>query len=196
MRQYPARALYEQIEDTLASITRQLRSAIRADSKTPSSGAASVPGDLLGRARWAHPVTAELASTLLDTLGLAATIEWHLRQFEKCTGIVHELNVSDAGGRDLPEAYADAIFDIYSEALSNVARHAGASEVAVLLVITAREVTLAVADNGIGLANAAPASAGGIASMRAQTLALAGSCAIEGPQYAGTTITVHLPRPL
>ena len=36
----------------------------------------------------ARQVSAELGSVLLDTLGLAATIEWHVRQFQKCTGVL------------------------------------------------------------------------------------------------------------
>ncbi|TAK83899.1 MAG: hypothetical protein EPO20_16300 [Betaproteobacteria bacterium] len=77
--------------------------------------------------RWARQISAELGSVLLDTLGLAGTIEWHVRRFQKVTGVRYELTMNDAAGLDLPEDYAATIFDIYNEALSNVARHAGAS---------------------------------------------------------------------
>jgi hypothetical protein len=40
---------------------------------------------------------AELASVLLSTLGLAATIEWHVRQFQTCTGIPCQLTMDNAG---------------------------------------------------------------------------------------------------
>src|SRR5204863_2119757 len=89
MRNHPPRAMYDQLEDTLTAMTMQLRSAIAAD---------------------ARQLSAELASVLLDTLGLAGTIEWHVRQYQKCTGILCELAVSSVAGFDLPDDYAVAIF--------------------------------------------------------------------------------------
>jgi signal transduction histidine kinase len=92
----------------------------------------------------------ELGAVLLDTLGLAETIEWHARRFHKCTGIPCELTVSNAAGFGLPEDYAAAIFDIYNDALRSVARHAGAKRVAISLIITPKEVAVMVRDNGAG----------------------------------------------
>src|SRR5204862_3001614 len=108
MRNHSARAMYDQLEDMLTSKTMQLRSAIAADARPPQAG---------GRARgWARRISAELASVLIDTLGLAATIEWHVRQYQKCTGILCELTVSSVAGFDLPGDYAATIYDIYNEA--------------------------------------------------------------------------------
>ena len=194
MRRYPARVMYNQLEDTLRSITMQLRSAIAADANRPSrmSGASSSP---LQRANgWARQVSAELASVLLSTLGLAATIEWHVRQFQACTGIPCELTMNNAAGVELPQGYAEAIFDIYNEALSNVARHAAASHVAIALTITSREVSLVVADNGVGLGNEAPASdADGLAAIRACAQVYKGSCEIASAPNGGTTVIASLP---
>ncbi len=190
---HPARAMYDQLEDSLMSITRQLRSAIEADANAPH-GANGASGPLQRAGGWARQVSAELGSVLLDTLGLAATIEWHVRQFRRCTGVLYELTVTDAAGLDLPEDYAAAIFDVYSEALSNVARHAGASQVQIALTITPHEVTLIVRDNGVGLVKPAPASgAGGLATMRASAQAYKGFSQVTGARNAGTTVTVSLP---
>ena len=189
VRNHPARAMYDQIEDALTSITMQLRSAIEADAHRPPR----VNGKANG---WARQVSAELGSVLLDTLGLAATIEWHARQFQKCTGVLYELKVSHAAAFDLPEEYAAAIFDVYNEALSNVARHAGASRVAIALTIAPHEVTMVVSDNGVGLGAEAPAAgAGGLAAIRARSRTYKGSCEVAGARNAGTTVTVSLPLP-
>lgn len=197
MRRHPARAMYDQIEGMLSSITMQLRSAIQADACMPArvNGKVNAASDPFQRASgWARQMSVELGSVLLDTLGLAATIEWHVRQFQKCTGIHCALTVNTTAGFDLPEDHAETIFDIYNEALSNVARHAGASRVAIVLTITPREVTLVVADNGIGLANKAPLSdAGGIAGMRARLQTHNGSFEVDGARNIGTTVTVRLP---
>ena len=141
---------------------------------------------------WARQTSAELGSVLLDTLGLAAAIEWHARQFRKCTGVLCDLTVNDTGF-DLPEDYAATIYDIYNEALSNVARHAGASRVAIALAITPHEVTVVVSDNGVGLVKEAPAGEGGLAAIRERSQTYKGFCEIAGKRNAGTTVTVSLP---
>lgn len=159
MRKHPARAMYDQLDDSLRSLTSQLRSAIAADAQPPD-GDGRVNG-------WARRISADLASVLLDTVGLGATIEWHLRQYQKCTGILCELTLSSAGARDLPDGHAATIFDVYSEALSKVARHAAASRIAINLSVTSREVAIVVSDNDAGLrAEARAAGASGMAAMR------------------------------
>ena len=194
MRRYPARAMYNQLEDTLRSITMQLRSAIAADAKGPPRENGEGSTSLERASGWARQVSSELASVLLTTLGLAATIEWHRRQFQTCTGIPCELTMNNAAGVQLPENYAAAIFDIYNEALSNVARHAAASHVAIALAILPREVSLVVADNGVGLGHEAPApDASGLAAIRACAQAYKGSCEVAGARNRGTTVTVSLP---
>ena len=121
---------------------------------------------------------------------------WHARQFQKCTGVLYDLTVKHAAGFDLPEEHAAAIFDVYNEALSNVARHAGASRVAIALTITPHEVTLIVRDDGIGLGSADPAAgAGGFAAIRARSQTYNGSCEVAGARSGGTAVTVSLPLP-
>jgi signal transduction histidine kinase len=89
---------------------------------------------------------------------------------------------------------AATIFHIYSEALSNVVRHARAGRVAIALTITPREVALTVRDNGIGLGEqASRSSRGGIAGMRARTQSHQGLCEFSGASNAGTIVTVNLP---
>jgi signal transduction histidine kinase len=95
---------------------------------------------------WARRISAELCAVLLDTVGLAAAVEWHVRRFQKSTGIRYELQVNDAAGFELPEDCAATVFDVYSEALSSMARHTHASRIAIALTITPREVTMLVRD--------------------------------------------------
>ena len=146
----------------------QLRSAIQADTRRVNG--ASDP--LHGNGAWTRQITAELGSILLGTLGLAATIEWHAHQFQKCTGILCELTVNDAAGSELPKDYATAVFDAYTEALSNIARNAGVSRVAIALTITPHELTMAVRDDSVGPADAA-----------------------AGPRELGTAVAISLPIP-
>ena len=142
----------------------------------------------------AGQISTELAAVLLDTLGLAAAIEWHVRRFQKRTGVLAELTVSNTTGCDPAEDYAATIFDIYNEALRNVARHAEASRVAIGLTLTPREITMVVSDNGVGLRSGAPAAgAGGLAAIRERSRSYQGFCEVAGKRNAGTTVTVSLP---
>lgn len=144
----------------------------------------------------ARPISAELGSVLLDTLGLAETLEWHARRFRKRTGVVYELKVSRAAAFDLPEDYAETILDIYNEALSNVARHSGASRVAIALTIRPDGVTVVVSDNGVGLGRQPPALfGGGLAAIRERSQMYKGVCEIASARNAGTTVAVSLPLP-
>lgn len=95
---------------------------------------------------WARQTSAELCAVLLDTLGLKAAVEWHVRRFHKSTGIRYELQVNDAAGFELPEDCAATVFDVYSEALSSIARHTHTDRIAIALTITPREVTMLVRD--------------------------------------------------
>ena len=157
--------MYDELEEGLTSITMRLRSAIQAD--TPKVNGA---GDRLhDDSKWTRQITAELGSLLLGTLGLAATIEWHARQFQKCTGIPCELTISDAAGFELPEDYATSLFDVYNEALRNIVRHAGATRIAIALTITPRELTMAVRGEGTGQ--------------------------VAGTRELGTPVTISLPIP-
>ena len=197
MRHHSTQGMYDQIEGMLTSITMQLRSAIYADVNRPSRVNGKVngaSGPLRRASGWARDVAAELGSLLLDTLGLAATIEWHLHQFQKCTGVLYELTVNNAAGVDLPEEYAATIFDVYSEALSNVARHTEASRVAIALTITPHEVTLVVRDNGIGLGEEANRSReDSITRMRARAQSYEGLCEFAGAPNSDTAVKVTLP---
>ena len=142
----------------------------------------------------ARRLSPELESVLLDTLGLAPTIEWHMHHWQKRTGIACELALNNSAGFDLPEQIAATIFHIYSEALSNVARHAKARRVAIVLTITPYEVALTVRDNGIGLGEQdSRSSRGGIAGMRARAKSNKGLCEFAGAPNAGTIVTVNLP---
>jgi len=160
--------MYDELEQGLTSITMQLRSAIQADTRRANGASDSLHGDR----EWTRQVTAELSSILLGTLGLAATIEWHAHQFQTCTGILCELTVNDAAGSELPADYATAVFDAYSEALSNIARNAGVNRVAIALTITPRELTMAVRGSSVDLADSA-----------------------AGTGELGTPVTISLPIP-
>lgn len=189
--------VYDELRDTLAVIKLQLQSAIQAETLLPTEGkmgnSGVVQADL---ARLSiRQISAELGSVLLDTLGLAGTIEWYVHEFQKCTGIDYDLNIDAAVGAGLGEEYATVMFDVFHEALSNIAHHARAQKIAVMVGITPQEVVMVVRDNGVGIGERqhANSDSGGLAKMRNYASALEGHCQVVGVPDEGTTLRVSLP---
>jgi signal transduction histidine kinase len=141
-------ATYGELEKTLAVIKTQLRSFIQADTQSRKAGR-KVNGARSQTER-ASPsideVVSELWPVLLDTQGVAATLEWYAREFQKCTGILCGLTITDAAGFEMPGKYAAAIFDIYRESLNNVARHAQPSRIQIAITIRPHEIAMIIRD--------------------------------------------------
>ncbi|GJG86524.1 hypothetical protein tb265_17050 [Gemmatimonadetes bacterium T265] len=145
-------------------------------------------------------VTNALRPSLLDDLGLLPALRALAADFEERTGIAVALAVPDKLP-SLPEDADLALFRAVQEALSNVARHAaGATRVAVALAADAGEVTLAVRDDGAGLA--APADLAryereghmGLVGMRERIGALGGAVAVGAARGGGAEVRVRVPR--
>ena len=95
-------------------------------------------------------ISSQLRPRLLDDLGLSAAIEWQAREFEQRSGIDCDVR-SEPDDIVLDPASSTALFRIFQETLTNVARHAGASRVDALIRINAGEVELVVVDDGAGI---------------------------------------------
>ena len=138
-------------------------------------------------------ISSDLRPLVLDDLGLAAAADWLTQGFSARTGIPCEL----AASRDLTLAdpYATTIFRVLQESLTNVAKHAKASQVEVTLEKTDAEVTLTVRDNGSGFAVDAPRrpASYGLLGMRERAALLGGNVHIDTSPGHGTCIEVRLP---
>ncbi len=139
-------------------------------------------------------LASELRPVVLDQLGLPAAIEWLSRDFERRTGIECRVR-AQLPDLTLPEEVSTGLFRILQEALTNVARHSGASCVDVTLDHAGRIVTLSVTDNGNGLSEAAQASQDslGILGMRERALLLGGFIDLKGERGKGTTVSAWVP---
>jgi len=95
-------------------------------------------------------LAAELRPSILDDLGLLAALEWHFQEFQKRTGIQSEF-VSTLEYINLDEELSIAVFRIFQESLTNVARHSGATKVTALLREEDGDLFLEIRDNGRGI---------------------------------------------
>ncbi|MBW1896458.1 MAG: PAS domain S-box protein, partial [Deltaproteobacteria bacterium] len=139
-------------------------------------------------------ISSELRPGLLDDLGLTAAIEWQAEEFEKRSGIICEVNF-DPEEIVLDRNLATTIFRIFQETLTNVARHANASEVRVDLIHKQDRLRLIVTDNGEGISDEklSDPKAFGLIGMRERAFFWAGEVHITGIPNEGTTVEVSIP---
>jgi two-component system sensor histidine kinase UhpB len=140
-------------------------------------------------------IAADLRPSSLDNLGLPAALEHEAQRFRQRTGIACQVKLPESDP-NLPTAAATAIFRIFQEALTNVVRHARATEVRAALKADADQVALVVEDNGEGIRPRALSDKKslGLLGMRERAAVLGGKVTIEPLQPRGTRVTAHLPR--
>jgi PAS domain S-box-containing protein len=139
-------------------------------------------------------ISEDLRPAMLDSLGLAAAVEHHVTQFSQRTGIHCALRMNREEF-DLDSNLATAVFRIVQEALTNVARHAAASEVTVSVEETATGINLAVTDNGRGISAENGKKTFGLLGMRERITILGGTFDIDSQPGHGTHVSCWLPFP-
>jgi PAS domain S-box-containing protein len=139
-------------------------------------------------------IAMELRPGVLDDLGLVAALEWQLKDFEKRTGIRCDF-FPPGDDINLNADLSTALFRIFQEALTNVARHSGAREVCVHLSADADSSTLEVEDNGKGIEKEQTLSSKslGILGMRERAQMFGGCVTVTGTPGRGTIVTVKIP---
>ncbi len=142
-----------------------------------------------------HRLAMNLRPADLDVLGLVATLERHVAQYQQQHGITAQFETLGLGHARLPEEMETALYRIAQEALTNVARHAQATQVDVLLTRRDGLIVLIVEDNGIGFATEEENVRGrlGLLGMRERARMLGGNLIIESRPEIGTTIAAEVP---
>jgi PAS domain S-box-containing protein len=141
-------------------------------------------------------IASELRPRTLDDLGLQAALESQAQEFESRTGI--SCNVILPQERlSLDADRSTAIFRIFQESVTNVARHAQATRVEARLVEENDRVIFQVVDNGRGFdpEEARARKSLGLVGMQERALLLNGDLKIEGVSGVGTTLTLTIPVP-
>ena len=138
-------------------------------------------------------IASELRPSLLDDLGLMAAMEWQLNEFEKRSGIKARFEGSESE-ISLSNPVKTALFRIFQESLTNVARHSEAKNVTVSLIHNAEECILSVVDNGKGFdeEKLKAKKTLGILGMHERTSMIGGTYSISGKPGIGTTVEVRV----
>jgi len=139
-------------------------------------------------------IASELRPSVLDDFGLAAAMEWQLGEFRRRSGLECVWEGS-TGSLELPPEAAIAIYRVFQESLTNIARHARATRVVVQVTASAGRLVLRVSDDGRGISpeEALGAKSLGLTGMRERISLLGGQVRVDGRADQGTTVVVELP---
>ena len=135
-----------------------------------------------------------LRPEMLDDMGLVAAVGWQAKEFQKRTGIRARVTLPPESAR-VDIDISTTMFRIFQEILTNVARHSRATRVDVELAIGAERVSLAVADNGVGIAEDElhGKKSLGLLGMHERALLFGGEVKISGAAGEGTRVLVSIP---
>ncbi|HEX6427511.1 MAG TPA: PAS domain S-box protein [Niastella sp.] len=144
--------------------------------------------------RSVRKIATQLRPSLLDNLGLVSALEWQSREFEKNFGI-HTIFESLLIEPQFSTKQSNALFRIYQEALTNIARHANATQVDAVLSQEGDKFVLEIRDNGKGFRkeDMTGKKTLGLEGMHERALMIEGDFRIESKPGHGTYIHISVP---
>jgi two-component system sensor histidine kinase UhpB len=139
-----------------------------------------------------HRISRDLRPSTLD-LGIVAALEWQASEFEQRTGIACRADIDPEVNLD--DDQATALFRIFQEALTNIAKHAGASAVTVRLRCVSATLQLSICDNGRGVeaVDRLKPESFGLRGMMERARALNGTLTLSVPPGGGTMVNILIP---
>jgi signal transduction histidine kinase len=194
-RAHLAREMHDVLGQSLTGIKLDLSAAARRlESGEPGvtvrklrEGSAAVDETI----RLMRKIATELRPALLDHIGLAAAIKAHAEDVKDRTGLDLILNMSDDKiGIDADQRIA--LYRIYQECLTNVARHASATRVWVTLACDQGRLLLQVKDDGKGFDARNAAHSLGLLGMQERARLAGGDFCVSSQPGKGTTVEVRL----
>ncbi len=194
-RRHLRRDLHDGIGPTLASLVQRLDAASRLVPRDPDAAVALL-ADLKTQARTAVSDIRQLVFALrppaLDELGLISAIREHAAQHLEPTGLQVTVE-APVPFPPLPAAVEVAAYRIVLEALTNVARHAGARSCYVRFALE-QDLLIEIVDNGGGYTEGLRTGVG-VPSMRERAAELGGECTVGPGPTGGTRVWACLPLP-
>ena len=198
-------------EDERARIARDLHDQLgqelvflkmKAQSLTEQVGPASVAYDsaselaaLIDRVKaTSHRIALSIRPDILDGLGLVKAVQWYAGEFEKRTSIACFVDVP-LDDVEVSKNVSTAAYRILQEALTNVFKHANATEAHIVLEVRARMLTVRISDNGSGFdPDSLPEKASlGLIGMRERARLVGGSLKVTTRRAGGTRVVARLP---
>ena len=186
-----ARELHDETGQALTSVLLGLKAVERADD-VPAA-LAQLRELVVATLQDVRRLAVELRPKALDDFGLVAALERLVETFVEATGIAVDFE-SQLGDERLSSEVETTLYRIVQESLTNVAKHAGAHRVSILLVRRATTATALVEDDGHGFDDEDELRGGmGLAGMRERIALLDGRLTIESTRGSGTSLVAEVP---
>lgn len=185
------RELHDEIGQALTGLKLTLDALpVQAERRVEESlqNARDVVSDLMMRV---HDISLQLRPAVLDDLGLLPALQWHVERYQAQTGVGVAFTQSGLNRR-FGAGVETAAYRIAQEALTNVARHAGVSEVTLRVWAVGGAVSVEVEDGGRGF-DPGRVESNGLVGMKERALLVGGRLTVETGRGAGTRITATLP---
>jgi len=197
-RTHMAREIHDELGQQLTSLkidVTQLNKAIDRDDRAALAARTQALAALLDTMiQTVRRIATDLRPAVLDDFGLLAAIEWQVQDFQGRSGINCRFS-SNVQELKLEAPVATALFRMFQEALTNIARHAQATRVDADLAVEAGRLTLQVRDNGLGITDRQRLGTGslGLVGMRERVRQIGGEFQIQSIPGQGTTVAVSVP---
>lgn len=186
-----AREIHDELGQQLAGIKFGISSLKKMMSTNPiaENKIADVLNDVDSTIQNLRKIATELRPGILDTLGLADSIQWLAKEFQKKTNILCRLELK-VNEQNFEKDISTCFFRICQEALSNISKHAEASEINIRLLKVRQDLVLTIHDNGKGIEDKKEKNpfSMGLIGMKERASNIGGNLEIISKQGKGTLI--------
>lgn len=191
------RRLAIELHDDLGQLLTGLKMTLeeRPGGGTQGNGTAHALEIVQELLRKIRDLTLDLRPAMLDDLGLFAALDWFFRRYTNQTNIRVIHNIDPLEEKRFPGLVENNVFRLIQEALTNVARHAGVTEVTVNVNLEPQVLSVSIIDAGKGfdLETLEPGQSTGLSGMRERVNTVGGSYRISTAMGEGTIIEAEFP---
>jgi len=198
-RSHIAREIHDELGQNLTSINMDidyLKSSGNKNTDSDTLNRLNTLSELVNQTiKKTRRISQELRPSILDDLGLKSAIEWQISQYKKRSDSIYKLNMV-GNDENVSTEQSTAIFRIAQEALTNIVRHAEATNIEIHLNIKKNLIKLKIKDDGKGISKNDTnnyTNSFGIFGMKERASILGGKLKIVSTPKEGTTIIVELP---
>ena len=195
-----ARELHDETSQTLSALAMKIETALAAAPPGPARERLVEARALTVRTlEELHRLIFDLRPSVLDDLGLLSAIRWYAERHLEPLGIIVQFEASGFERRLRPEELETALFRVAQEAITNIAKHAGAETVLIQCLERDDRVIIEIEDDGKGFAPASlppPAARErglGLMGMRERVELFGGTIEVDSAPGQGTRVSVSVP---
>jgi two-component system CheB/CheR fusion protein len=193
-----ARDLHDQVGQEIVALKLTLEAIDQAGAPAGVRDRVNTARDIAARLdRDVDVFTSELRPLTLDDFGLVPAIDQLVAEWGHTTGVEAQVHSGGFDERRLSRLIETCLYRVAQEALTNIAKHAHATIVSVVLERTDGMVRLVIADDGRGFDNTHSGSLAGrsigLRGMQERVAAVGGTFTVESAPREGTTVTVRVP---